>query len=374
MMNRFFSAPSGAWPVMESSDLSADRNLRASKTLTMLDYSTSNALQRHRHAEFRRALDTVCDAKVSIATPLRRSEEDPGWEGAIRGFSCKRFCALMMRFTPHTATRAHAMQRTRRMMLTIVKEGRVMVAQDGRRCYAGPGELFLVDPSRPFITETDHIVFQSVQVPKSALRALVPELDAFTARTFPGDTCAGEMVRVVADQMTGNLTTLIPEAIDLVVDSTLNLVAALLLSQGRSEAPIPCRRQLMQRHWVQRYISEHLHEPQLSPARIAKGSNLSIRSVYRLFDVEDRSLMDIVWTERLERCRRDLASPALSQRSIGEVATAWGFRSAAHFSRLFRGEFGCSPSEHRQEHAKPRHKSRNSGGKAQRACATSDRT
>jgi hypothetical protein len=88
----------------------------------------------------------------------------------------------MIRFTP-----PHDDARTprRRIMLAIVKEGRDMVAQDGRRCYAGPGEMFLVDPSRSFMTEPDHIVFQSIQVPRSALCGVLRASATRETRLFP---------------------------------------------------------------------------------------------------------------------------------------------------------------------------------------------
>jgi AraC-like DNA-binding protein len=50
---------------------------------------------------------------------------------------------------------------------------------------------------------------------------------------------------------------------------------------------------------------------------------------------------------RLERCARDLLDPALAHEPIGEIAARWGITNPAHFSRLFRAQFGLSPSEYR---------------------------
>ena len=44
----------------------------------------------------------------------------------------------------------------------------------------------------------------------------------------------------------------------------------------------------------------------------------------------------------------DLAFRSLAHLAIAEVATRWGFRSAAHFSRAFAARFGVTPSEFRQ--------------------------
>lgn len=46
--------------------------------------------------------------------------------------------------------------------------------------------------------------------------------------------------------------------------------------------------------------------------------------------------MKWVWSERLQRCHRDLAETRLSQRTIS--AYAWGFDDASHFSRSFKAK------------------------------------
>jgi transcriptional regulator GlxA family with amidase domain len=47
--------------------------------------------------------------------------------------------------------------------------------------------------------------------------------------------------------------------------------------------------------------------------------------------------------ERLSRCLEDLQQP--NGGSVTEIAFRWGFCDAAHFSRVFKREFGATPSE-----------------------------
>ena len=49
---------------------------------------------------------------------------------------------------------------------------------------------------------------------------------------------------------------------------------------------------------------------------------------------------------RLDGCRGDLARQ--SDRTISEIAFAWGFSSSAHFSRAFRKRFGVTPTAFRR--------------------------
>jgi AraC-like DNA-binding protein len=51
----------------------------------------------------------------------------------------------------------------------------------------------------------------------------------------------------------------------------------------------------------------------------------------------------------LEGCQRDLADPALRLTSIHRIAARWGFSHPAVFSRAFRGAYGLSPREYRQQ-------------------------
>ena len=37
-------------------------------------------------------------------------------------------------------------------------------------------------------------------------------------------------------------------------------------------------------------------------------------------------------------------------RAFADIGMRWGFMDAAHFSRLFRSTYGCTPSEYRRLH------------------------
>jgi hypothetical protein len=50
---------------------------------------------------------------------------------------------------------------------------------------------------------------------------------------------------------------------------------------------------------------------------------------------------------RLDACRLDFQSQEHAARSITDTALSWGYNSPAHFSRVFRKQFGATPSEWR---------------------------
>ena len=73
---------------------------------------------------------------------------------------------------------------------------------------------------------------------------------------------------------------------------------------------------------------------------------MSVRTLHALFEDVELSVAGLVRTERLARCLEDLQQP--NGGSVTDIAFRWGFCDAAHFSRVFKREFGATPSEVRQ--------------------------
>jgi len=55
-----------------------------------------------------------------------------------------------------------------------------------------------------------------------------------------------------------------------------------------------------------------------------------------------------IWSQRLDACERVLRDPRSAGRTITDIAYAFGFSDAAHFSRSFQRRFGAAPSAYRK--------------------------
>ena len=94
-------------------------------------------------------------------------------------------------------------------------------------------------------------------------------------------------------------------------------------------------------------IEAKLSDPRLGPDEVARACFISKRYLHKLFESEGLSVCDWIRAARLDRCRRDLQDPTLAAETILSIASRWGLPSSAHFSRLFRAAYGCSPREYR---------------------------
>lgn len=91
-------------------------------------------------------------------------------------------------------------------------------------------------------------------------------------------------------------------------------------------------------------MSANLEDP-LSPSVIASSLGISSRQLERLFGrYLHTSPQQYYMSLRLQRARNLLVQ---TEQSVLEVAIASGFKSASHFSRVYRNRFGTSPSAQR---------------------------
>ncbi len=75
---------------------------------------------------------------------------------------------------------------------------------------------------------------------------------------------------------------------------------------------------------------------------------MSTRYLYGLFADSGQTPMQWVIRRRLEHCRSDLSRDIAGQRTITEIAFAWGFEDLSHFGRAFKAAYGMTPRDWRR--------------------------
>lgn len=92
------------------------------------------------------------------------------------------------------------------------------------------------------------------------------------------------------------------------------------------------------------YLDKNLTDPDLGIASLAEVFGASRATIFRDFG-EYGGVVRYIMGRRLERAYQDLASGPAERGAVTRTAYRWGFSSAAHFSNLFFGRFGCRPGE-----------------------------
>jgi AraC-like DNA-binding protein len=235
--------------------------------------------------------------------------------------------------------------------------GRTVLAQGDREAALAPGDFTLIDLSRPSRVRDAGGVYEvvAVQFPHALLPLRHDEIARATAVRVPGSDGLGAAITALARHLAGRLgdhaatdgARLSAALMDL-------LVVALAERLDRVEAlPAATRRRALMSS-VRAFIDRRLADPRLSPREVAAAHHISLRLLHKLFEEQGTSVGRWIRERRLERCRRDLRDPALSDLPASAIGLGWGFADAAHFSRVFREAYGCPPGEYRRLGQGPR--------------------
>lgn len=234
-------------------------------------------------------------------------------------------------------------------VLWFVRRGRLRFVRCQDSFDARAGTCTVVDSNVPFngqIRCDSHGVFESIQ-------AVVP-VQTFLECIPNGARCAGafELAGAPGQVVQSSLDLLWNQGDSMGGATRLALLRALLsgLESCIGDHPTTQRaRTLVEQRSdeVEQYILLHLSDPTLTADKVAAGCGISPRYVAHLMRDRHTTFSDFLWKHRLAHAYASLGAPGLRDRTIAEVAAMSGFKSSAHFCRMFKTVYRTTPSEHR---------------------------
>ncbi len=223
--------------------------------------------------------------------------------------------------------------------------GNCVVEQDQRSCTVESGQATVCDSTRPYrIRVGDNAHFAVLMLPHAAcpgwerisqtlcgqplgdsatLRAAFGALIAMNGPGFGDRAMVGETVL---------------HAVQSMISSSLHRAAS---ERGVASAG---NARLTR---AQQHILDHISDPGLDPETLASALCMSRRSMYMLFKDCQLTPSKMIHDLRLERSRQALDDHSRPHRKITDIAFDHGFRYFATFSRLFKAQYGLTPSEYR---------------------------
>ncbi|OMH34476.1 helix-turn-helix domain-containing protein [Tersicoccus sp. Bi-70] len=135
-----------------------------------------------------------------------------------------------------------------------------------------------------------------------------------------------------------------PVGVEYLVPHAAALASTLLAYAARTQDPeLP---DFLKHDQIRAFIRTHLADPSLNADDIATGAHLSRRSLYRLYEGADTSVMQLVRSLRIETAKQLLHR--YPDRPLSSIARETGFRTTSNFHRAFRSVTQITPGEYRE--------------------------
>jgi len=211
--------------------------------------------------------------------------------------------------------------------------------QNGVSVLLKPGDSTVIDSGSPWSSScATNCSRLYLRVPRWIMENRLRRPEIPIGRRICGSTGLGATLSRLSQSIFDEAERLLEDEGAAALDAYFEILAACVGSSPNSDHPGP---ELHRR--IQRFIDAHISDPALTAEEIASAIGISVRHLHRVFSVTGSTLGDCIRSRRLEHCRRDLANPCWQERTITEIAFAWGFNDSAHFSHSFRKQFGISP-------------------------------
>ncbi len=236
------------------------------------------------------------------------------------------------------------------VVLWFVKRGSLCISHQCGTNVAESGAFGVTKSMAPFSMEcrpdeqSMHEVLHAV-IPSHIFRRYVPD-DINAGFCMKAEHREFRMAERIFTEVFNDADELTNRSEQLLVDCALSLFAEGL---KHCDNAMHERQSLSQkrRQDVLRYVEIHLSDPKLNAEMVAQACGISRRYLSHLLRQQGTSFPTLIWDWRLKTAHEWLSSNMTTDISIAEVAFRIGFKSPAHFSRLFKRVYNMSPREYR---------------------------
>ena len=176
---------------------------------------------------------------------------------------------------------------------------------------------------------------------RDSFRELAPVFDAVAGAVVTGPL--GTMLAEYLEFLGRNLGRIDPADAARLKSAVGSMIAACVSPSSDRLAAAESQLNLGRLERVRRVVRQELRSPLLEPAMLSRRIGMSRSALYRLMESQG-GVTRYIRRLRLLESRAVLSDPGC-EKSIAAIAEEFCFSDAADFSRSFRREFGCAPSD-----------------------------
>ncbi len=306
-------------------------------------YSTHLLPQRERQGYWKGVID---DAYFPLELDFRNPHEFHGhlskWQVGSLGIS-----RLESSATCYKRVEKQIDESEPYFLVTIPAQNQVCFSQAKHTLVCNPGAFILERSDLPyeFSYNKDNALWV-VRVPVSLLRARIREPERFLYMEFDKSCGMGNVFFSFMRNIVQQYSYTNDAAHAVLSNQLIDLLAHSLENDDRvlmsNEAGI---RSIHLRN-VEAVVRQNIQLSCLSPDMIAAACNISTRYLHKLFKDSDQTVSQWIKELRLQSALNDIRA-GNRHTTLAEIAYRWGFNDQAHFCRLFKARFGCTPKEMR---------------------------
>lgn len=238
------------------------------------------------------------------------------------------------------------------VVLWFVKSGELRISHPGGNSVARAGDFAISKSMTPFSIECDvdsqagHEVLH-VLVPTHIFRRYIAQ-DVTTGFATAVRGSGFEISQMIVNRLLEDVSDISEQTAERLLDGALSALADAIKG---CDSLVQERLSITDRRLqdVLRYIEKHLSDSTLNTTTVARACGISPRYMSLLLKQNDLSFKELVWDKRLKIAGRWLASTSPNDITIAEVAFRVGFKSPAHFSRMFKRVYRKGPRDYRAE-------------------------
>lgn len=278
--------------------------------------------------------------------------DDGGFSSAIRaqtlcGYSFSSVCAGPQRV--HRGVREIARSPFDLVFFNLQTEGGGSFRQNGEETALSPGDIFIIDATRPFELGCPTPLTQlSLKIPRSLLWQRLRFRDDAPGARIDGKSYVGKLLGGYLSALWRGEKDGAAKGGDDVVSHLADLVAFDIdRRRMRKTTPRPAVRAAIYQR-AKRFIAANACDPDLAPRAVAEAMGASLRTLQSIFAEREDSIARRIQQEKLKTADRLLGDSDWRGRKISDIAFMAGFNDLSHFTHSFVRTFGETPGARRR--------------------------